>query len=212
MVWAQERQLYHEGNCETPVTWLDRKVEIAPFHPSRSAPAYAGDRHTPTPTASACSCHTTGTAAGREHTRPPHQQTQPAAGIACGCPSLPGPAASRAPAHAPQRSLPTSAGPRESCSVLVLVAKTSSSPRCCVWGGKIRLQPPAQMCPGTKFTPGLAPDSAVVFGGTGKSLLSTTYYKHLPCCSFFSREIELSLATSDVGSVPVGAPSHSPPE
>lgn len=86
-------------------------MEIAPFHPSQSAQVYAGDRHTPTPTASACSCHTTGTAAGRAHTRPPHQQTQPAAGIACGCPSLPGPAASRAPAHAPQSSCPLQQGP-----------------------------------------------------------------------------------------------------
>lgn len=153
----------------------------------------------------------------RHRCRESTHSTTPSANTACSwhrlrLPIAPRPRSIPCPSPRTPEQLPASAGPHESCSVLVLVAKTSSSPRCCVRGGKIRLQPPAQMCPGTKFTAGLAPDSAVVFGGTGKSLLSTTYYKHLPCCSFFSRETELSLATSDVGPVPVGAPSHAPPE
>lgn len=65
---------------------------------------------------------------------------------------------------------------------------------------------------GTKFAAGLALNSAVLFGGTQKSLLITTYCKQLLCCFLFSRDIELSLAASDVGPVPVGASSRAPPK
>lgn len=161
----------------------EKSGNCTPPPPPHSAQAHAGDWHMPTPPASACSCHTTGTTAG-ESTR----STAPSPNTACswggssvsshggayGCPFLQTPAPQHPvpqPAHPSVRqcSLPASAGPHKRCLVWVLVAKTSSSPCCCARGGaggEARLQPPAQMYPGITFTAGLAPNSAMVFGGT----------------------------------------------
>jgi len=107
---------------------------------------------------------------------------------------------------------PLQQGPTKAVQAWVLAPKTSSSPCCCAWGGGIGSQPPAQMYPGTELTAGLALGAAVVSGGTWKSLLITALYKQLLRCSLFSRDVELSLAASDVGPVPVGAPGCTPPE
>lgn len=150
------------------MTWLEKKWKL---HPSTLCIQHSRRQATGTNTGRLCLFlprHRHRCRGNHTLNRPTCKHSLQLGGLRCARPRQrlpiavdPGPAASRAPAHSPQCSLPASAGSQESCSVWVLQPLLL-----CLEGGKLRLRPSAQMCPGIRFTAGLALDSAMLFGGT----------------------------------------------